>query len=442
MVNIKHIQGLLRSLLFVLIAVSFSACDKEKPTESVPVVPFQLDQTELTLQTGDVAKIAITGGSGEFVTSIGNVGILTASVTQSEITLHALRPGEERLKVTDRVTNETKEVKVSIESEAQFAVTPNVALLYAGTYKVFHMTEGSGDYTAVVKDEKIVSVTALEGGQLTLKAGSFGETVVTVTDNASKAVAELPVKVELRPFAVSSASVEFPMKDTYRLSIVSGNGNYSVKVDKPGIIEASVVNDQVVIKSLGIGEALLTLTDEELKESREIKVKVTPRRLVVSSNAVQVPVGFGLSVPVKDGNGVYRVEVIDGAELIEATLSGDVILIKSIKKGRASVKVADMISKEEAVLSVTVRDLITNSNFLTTSLSIKQGETASIQTQNLGYNLYYYKLDYDKEIIDVKPIVWQGRYEVTGKKPGSILLTVTDSWGGEVLVEIPVTVTE
>ena len=113
-----------KGLILVMALFALTSCDKDQPNEEQKEVPnLVVELSEATLQPNQSLEIPIKSGSGNYLVSIPQIGIATASVTKESVTLTGIKIGETLLTITDKVSRQSKEIKVSIEASTE-ALSP------------------------------------------------------------------------------------------------------------------------------------------------------------------------------------------------------------------------------------------------------------------------------------------------------------------------------
>lgn len=430
--------------LTLLLAFGLGGCKGTQEPDTTVSKDLGISQSELVMQKGTTAELEVTGGSGRYRLQIPKVGQLTGEVRGSKIILHALASGENALTLTDVTTGSTLPLKVTVREEVTLVTVPDDVAMYAGGELVLRVSGGSGDYTAAAADDKIATVLENTSGKIILRGVSKGSTTLLITDKVNDGVkTEVPVEVRLLPFEINKQIIEMQTNDQGAIQINSGNGAYEVSVDKPEVLECTVVGNAVQLKSnTKSGTAVVTIKDTNLDEVIKVSVKISYRSLALDEDSFSLPVGFPNAIYIRDGNGSYSVRVTEGADLVTASVKDGVITVDTKEEGYATLVLKDEISGEEMEFQVEVRPLIQERQLSDYSLTLHVGETKQIvhlQPERWWSPTMTQKPDGLLKVVnsitnDYKPV-----YTIVGLKEGRTLLEISTYWDG-VVAEIPVTV--
>lgn len=434
--------SILGSCLFVLMGLMVS-CKKDNTNapDQKPKTAMSIEQSEITIAKNESTEIKINGGSGDFSVSLMKAGMATAEVYGDMIHVNAKQSGEQKLILCDNVTKQKIDIKLIVTDKVRLRIEPNEILLYAGTYKVVSVFDGSGQYTYEVKDNKVAEIFEDNGSKITLKGVGYGSTTMIVTDTGNKVSMEIPVTVSPRDLKIEEKTLDLRYENTKVIKILSGNGKYDVKVADPDMLDVSADEYTVTVQAKRkSGETTLTITDVLSAQEHVIKVSVTPQDLVLSENSIDIPLLQVSTVNILEGNGEYMINTLEGAEFIDVILDGAKIMITSKKIGKAKVEVTDKLTNQKVVISINSRELIMQINLSHKELTLKVGETIKIKLLDSWLNFWNYSFE-SNESVNVKIVQeWPPRVaNITGVKEGTSLLVIRRSWG-PIVAEIPVTV--
>ena len=145
--------------------------------------------------------------------------------------------------------------------------------------------------------------------------------------------------------------------------ITSGNGKYEVDSDNKNIVLASLnEKNEVVINSIAVGIATVTVVDNISKAKKEIKVTVTEadNNLVLSANSITLKEGEHKVVNITSGSGVYIVKSNNESVVLANEVKAGVIGIIAKGAGNATVIVKDKATKQQKTIEVTVTKALPN----------------------------------------------------------------------------------
>lgn len=223
---------------------------------------------------------------------------------------------------------------------------------------------------------------------------------------------------------IDNSSVTLLQNDEISVDINSGNGDYYTKVIDEKIATATVVNNQIVIKSTGeIGETYVIVIDGR-KKSSKIRVQVAKLwELTVDNSTPELFIGEQALIKIETGNGGYKVEIEEGGEefISLGVLNGQVFTVKALKYGTAKLIITD---KKDQSLEITVTVKIVELEFDKYELAINEPQLES-KIKILGGNGNY-KFSYDQDGI-AEARIENNEIIIKGLKAGSCVITVTDA---------------
>ncbi len=174
------------SVLAVSAAVlMFVSCNKSEPKDEPVVNPveLELDKTTVEMQAGASDEVNVTAGNGDYVVSVADPEIATASVSGTKIGINALAAGKTTVTVSDKASKKAViSVTVSEKGEkAKLTLEDNELSIMEGESGAILIISGNGGYTASSADEAVATAT-IEGNGVIVEGKGAGETVVTVSD--------------------------------------------------------------------------------------------------------------------------------------------------------------------------------------------------------------------------------------------------------------------
>lgn len=124
-----------------------------------------------------------------------------------------------------------------------------------------------------------------------------------------------------QPLIVNTDSVRLRENTTYSVNIMSGNGEYSVTVDNPGIATASIDGNKVIIKGLKNGQTNMLLQD---RVPNKINLTVNVFSEAVTFSRIGNLIIIKVLESEKD-NAIKRIQIIDmsGRVMLRSLLSND-----------------------------------------------------------------------------------------------------------------------
>lgn len=181
-------------VFFLLSLVITFGCKKEE-TDLAAALTLSTQTVELSV--GEIQKVTIVTGNGEYACVSSNKQIVTTTVENETISIKGEGKGKAEVTVKDK-KNRTKKIKISVLEEKEdnsFILSSDSVELKTGEVSQIEIT-GQGDYEVKSEDEKIVKAD-YENNLITLTGISEGATKVKVTNKATNRSKTISVKVLL-----------------------------------------------------------------------------------------------------------------------------------------------------------------------------------------------------------------------------------------------------
>ena len=162
---------------------------------------------------------------------------------------------------------------------------------------------------------------------------------------------------EAKRLILSADTLNLRKGESSIVKITSGNGKYEVDSDNKNIVLASLnEKNEVVINSIAVGIATVTVVDNISKAKKEIKVTVTEadNNLVLSANSITLKEGEHKVVNITSGSGVYIVKSNNESVVLANEVKAGIIGIIAKGAGNATVIVKDKATKQQKTIEVTV----------------------------------------------------------------------------------------
>jgi surface protein len=227
----------------------------------------------------------------------------------------------------------------------------------------------------------------------------------------------------LQSLVISQNSVVVNLGSTTTVEITSGNGGYTVSVDKPTIATVTLSGTTITIKGVAKGTAKVTVKDKS-GQTAEINVNVWDN-LTLSQSSVGLYPGNSTTVEITNGSGHYSVSV-DKPAVATASLSGSKITIKGVNIGSAVVTVTDTSTNQTAKINVTVSSaptlVVSNSSV---DLIVGGSSTVEITSGSGSYEIS------NSNANVVQAVLEGAKITLTAKAEGNAVVTVKDKATGQ-----------
>lgn len=171
---------------------------------------------------------------------------------------------------------------------------------------------------------------------------------------------------EAKRLILSADTLNLRKGESSIVKITSGNGKYEVDSDNKNIVLASLnEKNEVVINSIAVGIATVTVVDNISKAKKEIKVTVTEadNNLLLSANSITLKEGEHKVVNITSGSGVYIVKSNNESVVLANEVKAGVIGIIAKGAGNATVIVKDKATKQQKTIEVTVTKETKENNY-------------------------------------------------------------------------------
>lgn len=171
---------------------------------------------------------------------------------------------------------------------------------------------------------------------------------------------------EAKRLILSADTLNLRKGESSIVKITSGNGKYEVDSDNKNIVLASLnEKNEVVINSIAVGIATVTVVDNISKAKKEIKVTVTEadNNLLLSANSITLKEGEHKIVNITSGSGVYIVKSNNESVVLANEVKAGVIGIIAKEAGKATVIVKDKATKQQKTIEVTVTKETKENNY-------------------------------------------------------------------------------
>ena len=406
-----------------------------------PAPHFSLSEESLSLSTGERAKVYPNNGNGRYTCESSNRNVATVAYTDEEypggplaldyfFLITAVSPGTATITVTDTQSGQTATVEVTIKNPLR--LTPNELTLVCGEDVSVSVSDGSGNYTVKSSDENVVTVSEFinENGNdvFFMHAVNTGTATITVADTQSGQKGSIEVKVYENnlPLTLATSTLSMGYNDVEIVEITSGYGNYTVTSSDEDVVYTYIEEDRVIIYSMGIGTATITVTDTKSGKTATIEVTAAYLPLILASSSLSMIAGNVQEVRITSGNDEWTVESSDET-VATATIGYECVRINPVGAGVAIITVIDTRSGETATIEVTVEVLPMSLPISTMRMEAGKAQSLTIINGSGEYSVESGDEAVASATIDGRSV----RVEAVGE--GTTTITLTDVKMGEVV---------
>lgn len=222
--------------------------------------------------------------------------------------------------------------------------------------------------------------------------------------------------------------VTVPCGGTAQVIVTAGSGDYSVVLPQVTTATAVTHGDTIILHGKADGQVSGVVRDNLSGMTAQLKVSVTSaqQHLRLSQYDAGLPIGSFLTLSVLSGSGDYSVEVADET-IASAKVAPNGIRIVGLKEGNTTVSVKDNATGAVGKCEITVSMRAFKLDLPEPTLTFPYGETRIIGI--LSGNGTYSVKSADPAIAGVE--YQSGQFVITGIKPGTTTVTLTDDISGE-----------
>ena len=317
-------------------------------TISIKVIsPLALAQNSVSLMVNASGTVSITSGNGNYSVVSNDSAIATASLSGSSISISGRKAGSATITVTDKQSSKTATISVTVMKN--LTLSSSSLPLMVNASGMVSITSGNGNYS-VVSNDSAIAAASLWGSSIYISGRNAGNATITVTDKLSSKTATISVTV-MKNLTLSSNSLPLIVNTTKTVSITSGNGNYSVVSNNSAIATPTLNGSSIFISGRNTGSATITVTDKLSSKTATISVTVM-KNLTLSSSSLTLMVNATGTVSITSGNGDYFVS--NNSAIDTVSLNGNIISVRALKAGNATITVTDRKSGQSKSFNVKV----------------------------------------------------------------------------------------
>ncbi len=164
-----------------------------------------IDKSEVEVATGISATVNILSGSGDYSVDSNNVGIATATLSGTVVTITGIALGNTTVTIKDNATDQTKTVTVKV-THPDLTIDKSKVEVETGISATVNILSGSGNYSVESNNAGIATAT-LSGTVVTITGIALGNTTVTVKDNVTNQTKTVTVKVTTSSIVMTTSKV-------------------------------------------------------------------------------------------------------------------------------------------------------------------------------------------------------------------------------------------
>ncbi|MBC3871450.1 hypothetical protein [Undibacterium oligocarboniphilum] len=328
-----------------------------------------LAPASVSTAVGASNSYTISGGAKPYTVVSSNVGVVSASVSAdgNSVNLNSLAAGGAQIIVFD-----AKGASVNLNAVVTAPASPVVALYTTapgyislstnGVIPVYQIGGGTPPYTVNVSAPDIISI-GNSGNNFTVTGKSVGFGMVTIRDAvgglASVSVSVVSGQVSIPFYTTAPGSVVINQSSSATYTIAGGTPPYTAVSSNQSVTGLNMQNGALTVTALNSGSANISLRDAVgATTSFSVTVPASPTSTSVAlystapSNVV-LQTATTSTFNVAGGTGPYSANS-SNPNVAVASLNGQVLSIKGIGVGTATVAISDTLGANISVnVSVT-----------------------------------------------------------------------------------------
>lgn len=402
-----------------------------------------LAPANIGIGVGSNATYKLNGGTGPYIVVSSNVGVAVARLLAdgNSLLIDGVASGAAQISVFDS-RGATAALVVTIGSgraAALFTSAASAVTLVQGFAAQYRVGGGSSGYAVTSSNPLIVSA-AITGTTLTLTPVAIGTSRVTITDAENSSI-----MVSVTVTGTSSLSTTVPGEFSIALgdasesyAINGGVAPYQIVSNSPSVAIGNLSGDRFSILGVGVGNALLTVSDS-LGNTSVVTVSVVAQSMSTAlfttapSSVVISTLSGVINYQVSGGVGPYTVSSSNEA-VVQTTISGKSFGIIPKNIGTANVVVKDSVGGSVQI-AVTANNNPVSSPFYTTAPSsvIVRSGIASIFSVSGGIAPYSVR---SVNSAIATAVVLGNTLNITGMGVGSTVLVIQDSSSASISINI------
>jgi hypothetical protein len=413
-------------------------------TTVTPLFTSASSAVALTVGAADVTY-TIGGGVPPYSASSSNLGVATASVSGTSLSLKGLTTGSATAVVLDS-TGSKIDITLTVGSgtpvTAFRTTAPSAITLGVGSTDAFTMSGGTPPYVASTSNSGVATV-SVNGGSLSIAGKATGSANILALDatGAQVAIAVTVGSTNITPLftsASSAVSLTAGAPDVV-YSIGGGVPPYSASSSNLGVATASVSGTSLSLKGLSSGSGSVVVLDStgtrvEITLTVGSSTAVTALRTTAPS-AITLGVGTTNTFTISGGVPPY-ISSPSNTGVATTTVTGTTLNITGVATGVAQVLALDS-TGTQVVISVTVGSTTATPLFTTAGATVGLAVGAVESTYSVGGGTPPYAVGSSNINVASASLTGSNLY-LKGLSAGSSTIILLDSTGAK--IEISATV--
>jgi hypothetical protein len=364
------------------------------------VVPlFSTAPSDVVIAPATTPHYTIGGGRAPYFVSSSNVGIVSASVTGTDLTLTANAVGTAKVLITDSA-GAPLSINVTVGTGSKldlFTTAPTAVSLVPASTATYTVGGGTGPYTITSSNASVASVPSTPvTSSFTVTAGTAGSSNLLIVDavGAKLTIAVTVSTATVTPVSILPGDMTGAVGDTLNFVISGGTAPYSVSNGNPSIASvspSSVSNSGGVVTAqlLNQGATIVTVIDAQgvtnkitiTSSGATSQLRISPSVLTVGENSLDPVV-----LQINGGVGPYFAYTSDLilTGVPSGSFAGPALTIGLGSQGTRCVYVVDSSGTHQigALYPITITVVDSKGASATTTFNIKDNGSTSNNVAN------------------------------------------------------------
>lgn len=237
-----------------------ASCSKEKEADVPATTEIKFSETlPIEIILGETKNVTLSGGNSKsYSVQNDHTNIIQSNINGNTLIIKGLNVGEATLKISSG--DKTSELKVKITApEIKTSLTETFINLSSSETQEIVLSGGDGKiYTVEVVDTNIATAT-ISGNKVTIIPVNQGSTILHIK-SGDKTIG-IKLDISTPAITLSEASIRLLTDTTKEITLGGGNGKtYIAKVQDESIANATIKNNNLIIKALTQGNTTITIT--------------------------------------------------------------------------------------------------------------------------------------------------------------------------------------
>ena len=142
-----------------------------------------------------------------------------------------------------------------------------------GKTETAYVLTGSGAYSAT-SDKTSVATVSVTATNINIKGVNWGTATITVKDTKTNETKTIAVTVPPNDLVIDKTTLGVGIGSAEFVNITDGSGNYTVTSNNTSVATATLSGTKVTINGIALGNAVITVKDNQSSQTKTISVEV------------------------------------------------------------------------------------------------------------------------------------------------------------------------